>query len=74
MNWLSIILLLLKVVDAILQGRSDKEQQQIGEDRVVKQTLLNIAKRTGVAKDISDASKSWDRAAIDDILRDDFRD
>lgn len=67
--WLTIIRLLLTIVAAIIKSRSDKQQQQIGADRVVSKTLLELALRTRVAKEIDLDSNEWSADDVDSILQ-----
>lgn len=74
MSWLKIITVLLQIVAAIIKSRSDKEQQRIGADSVVKQTLVDIAINAGIAKKIDDASRDWGVNDIDERLSKYYRD
>lgn len=74
MSWLKVIITLLQIVTAIMKNRSDTEQQQIGEDRVVKQLLAEFIVRSKIAKQIDIDSDSWDHEHIDSILSKYYRD
>lgn len=74
MSWLPIIRALLEIAVFFLGKLNDHEQQKIGEDRAVKKALTELTIRAGVAKEISDASRNWSRADIDERLRDYYRD
>jgi hypothetical protein len=74
MTWLKLVIMLLQLVTAIMKGRSDLEQQQIGEDRVVKQLLADFIVRSKIAKQIDIDSADWSREHIDSILSKYYRD
>lgn len=73
MSWLKIITVLLQLVAVIIKSRSDKEQQRIGADKVIKETLLDIAFKTKIARQIDDDSNDWSSDDIDSRLRNYYR-
>lgn len=74
MSWLKVVILLLQLVTTIVRSRSDKEQQEIGKNELVRQQLAELAVRTQIARKIDLDSEGWDREHIDRILHDRFRD
>ncbi len=74
MWWLRVVIMLLQLVTAIVKSRSDKEQQEIGKNDLVKQQLAELAVRTKIARRIEIDSSDWDREHIDSILSKYYRD
>ena len=73
MSLVTIIRLCLTIVNMLMQRASDKQQQEIGSDRVTKNNLANILVRVKTGKRIDAGSEHYDDAAVDRILRDHFR-
>jgi hypothetical protein len=71
---LLVIRALLQIVALVIKNQSDKEQQRIGADSVIKQTLVDIAINARIAKKIDDASRDWGVNDIDQRLSKYYRD
>lgn len=74
MNMLALIRFVLELANFLLRRLDAQEQQKIGEDRVIKKSLTELVLRTDVAKAVADASREWDRAELDERLREYYRD
>lgn len=72
--WLQIIVALLNIVAVIIRSRSDKEQQAIGANDVIRKALAELVTRVQIAKKIDLDSDDWDREHIDSILSKYYRD
>ncbi len=73
MSIIAIIRLLLSLVRIVMRRASDKQQQQIGEDRAIKNNLVSILVQVKTGKRIDAESKRYTDDDIDRILSGHFR-
>ena len=74
MSYVAIVKSLLFIVNWCMKRASDKEQRQIGADRVVKANLVNILVQVKTGKRIDAQADHYTDADVDAILQSHFRD
>ncbi len=74
MSIVTIIRLLLGITNMLMRRASDRQQQTIGADRVIKSNLVNILVSVRTSKRIDAASKQYTDEDVDRILKGKFRD
>ena len=74
MNYVLVIKLCLQLVNKFMGRLDAKQQQQIGEDRAIKASLLNILVQVKTGKRIDAESMHYTSGDIERILSDHFRD
>ena len=73
MSIVTIIRLILGIVNMLIRRASDKQQQKIGADRVIKNNLVNILIRVKTGKRIDAESQHYSDDDVDRILSGHFR-
>lgn len=70
LGWLEFGILLLRLANGVIGWFERENFIDQGRKEVIAATLTEIARKTGVAKDVLAQMSRLDDAAVDDVLRD----
>lgn len=70
MTWASIILAILKLVEAIFTAAQENKWIDVGKDAEIAKTSASILSKTEYAKNVREKIAGLDDVAVDKLLRD----
>lgn len=73
-NVIAAIQALLAVVSLLMKWADEQQLKELGKNELVQQQLTDLVARTGSAKVIADQFAAMSDPAIDEFLRDHYRD